>query len=47
MRRRLVVVKMCFYGRMLRIPWTATMTNQEVMQSAGVSRELMTVIRDR
>ena len=43
-RRRLEVVKMWLLGRMLRVSWTARMTNQEVMQRAGVSWELTTVI---
>ena len=36
-----------FYGRKLGVSWTARMTNQEVMQRAGVSRQLMTVIMKR
>ena len=36
-----------FYRRMLRIPWTARRTNQEVMQRAGVGRELTTVLMKR
>ena len=33
--------------RMLRIPWTARMTNEEVMRRAGVDREMMRTIRQR
>ena len=47
MRKRLEAVEMWFYRRMMRIPWTARMTNQEVLQRMGVTRELMTVIRKR
>ena len=45
MRKRLEAAELWFYRRMLRIPWTARRTNQEVLQMAGVTRELMTVIR--
>ena len=38
---------MWFYRGMLRIPWTTRRTNKEVLQMAGVTRELMTVIRRR
>ena len=47
MRKRLEAVEMWFYRRMMRIPWTARMTNQEVLQRMGVTRELMTVVRKR
>ena len=47
MRSRLEAAEMWFYRRMLRIPWTARRTNQEVLRMAGVTRELMTVIRRR
>ena len=36
-----------FYRRMLRIPWTARRTNEEVLQRMGVGRELMTLIMKR
>ena len=38
---------MWFARRMLRIPWTARRTNEEVLRRAGVKRELMTMIRRR
>ena len=47
MRKRLEAVEIWFYRRMLRIPWTARRTNQEVLQRVGVGRELMTVIMKR
>ena len=33
--------------RMLRVPWTAKMTNEEVLRRAGVDRELLKTIRQR
>ena len=33
--------------RMMRIPWTARVTNKRVMEMAGVRRELMGVVRKR
>ena len=47
MRKRIEAAEMWFIRRMLRIPWTARMTNQEVLWRAGVRRELITVIRRR
>ena len=47
MRRKLEAAEMWFYRRMLRIPWTARVTNQEVLERMGVAREMMTVIRKR
>ena len=47
MRKRLEAAEMWFLRRMLRIPWTARRTNEEVLRRAGVRRELMTVIRRR
>ena len=38
---------MFFYRRMSRIPLTARRTNEEVLQMAGVERELMNSIRKR
>ena len=36
-----------FYRRMLRIPWTARRTNQEVLRRPGDGRDLITVIMKR
>ena len=47
MRKRLEAVEMWFYRRMLRVPWTARRTNHEVLQMAGVNREIMTLVRRR
>ena len=45
MRKRLEATEVWFYRRMLRVPWTARRTNLEILQRAGVRRELMTVIK--
>ena len=37
---------MWFYRRTLRVPWTARSTRKEVLQTAGVSREMMTLLRE-
>ena len=47
MQKRLEAAEMFFYRRMLRIPWTARRTNEEVLQMAGVEREMMNFIRKR
>ena len=47
MRRRLGAAEMWFIRRMLRIPWTARRTNEEVLGMAGTERVLMTTIRRR
>ena len=38
---------MWFYRRMMRIPWTARVTNVEVLRRAGVGRCLVQKIRRR
>ena len=47
MQKRLEAAEMWLLRRMMRIPWTARRTNQEVLQMAGTSRMLITVIRQR
>ena len=47
MRRRLEAAEMWCIRRMMRIPWTARRTNEEVLQMARGCRELLTVIRRR
>ena len=47
LRRRVEAVEMWFLRRMLRIPWTARMTNERVLELAGVRRELMAEVRKR
>ena len=38
---------MWFLRRMMRIPWTAKKTNEEVLTEAQTTRQLMTKIRKR
>lgn len=47
MEKRLEAVEMWFLRRMLRIPWTARVSNEEVMRRAGVERMLVKTIRKR
>ena len=47
MRKKLEAAEMWLLRRMMRVPWTARRTNQEVLQMAGVTRTLMTTIRQR
>ena len=47
MGKKLEAVERWFLRRMLRVPWTARRTNQEVLQMAGTSRQLMGTIRRR
>ena len=47
MQKRLEATEMWFFRRMLRIPWTARMTNTQVLRMAGTSRKLMTTVRQR
>ena len=47
MRKRLEAAEMWFYRRMMRIPWTARITNEEVLERVGVGRSLIGTIRKR
>ena len=47
LERRLEAAELWFYRRMLRIPWTARVTNVEVLRRAGVQRCLVQKIRRR
>ena len=47
MKRRLEAMEMWILRRMMRIPWTARLTNERVMEMAGVGRELMGAVRGR
>ena len=47
LRRRLEAVEMWFLRRMLRVPWTARLTNERVMEMAGVRRALLGAVRAR
>jgi len=45
--KKLEAVEMWFLRRMLRIPWTARKTNQEVLKEAVTERSLINRIRKR
>ena len=44
-QKKIEAVKMWFWRRMLKIPWTAKSTNLEVMEEAGLTRSLVNRIR--
>ena len=47
MKRSLETTEMWFLRRIMRIPWTAKKTNEEVLTEAQTTRQLMTKIRKR
>lgn len=47
MAERLEAVEMWFLRRMMRIPWTARVTNEEVLRRAGTERCLLGNVRRR
>ena len=47
MEKRLEAAEMWFIRRMMRVPWVERRTNQEVLQMAGTTRELMIMVRRR
>ena len=47
MKRSLETTEMWFLRRMMRIPWTAKKTNEEVLTEAQTKRQLVTKIRKR
>ena len=47
LKRRVEAAEMWFLRRMLRIPWTARMTKEMVIELAGVGRDLMAEVRKR
>jgi len=47
MERRLEAAEMWFIRRMLRIPWTAKMKNEEVLSRAGTERRMIETIKKR
>ncbi|KAK3784412.1 hypothetical protein RRG08_039413 [Elysia crispata] len=47
MKRSLETTEMWFLRRMMRIPWTAKKTNEEVLTEAQTTRQLMTKIQKR
>ena len=47
MKSSLEATEMWFLRRMMRIPWTAKKTNEEILTEAQTTRQLMTKIRKR
>ncbi|KAK3705052.1 hypothetical protein RRG08_059702 [Elysia crispata] len=47
MKRSLETTEMWFLRRMMRIPWTAKETNEEILTEVQTTRQLMTKIRKR
>ena len=47
MRSKLEAAEMWFYRRMLKIPWTGHVTNEEVLKKIGTKRKLLPTIRKR
>ncbi|GFR62471.1 UDP-glucuronosyltransferase 2A1-like [Elysia marginata] len=47
MKSSLGATEMCFLRRMMRIPWTAKKTNEEILTEAQTTRQLMTKIQKR
>ena len=47
MRIRPEAAEMWMYRRLMRVPWTARRTNQEILEMVGTTRVLMTTIRQR
>ena len=45
--RRLEAMEMWYWRRVLKIPWTAHVTNEEVLRRIGTSRELLRNVRGR
>ena len=46
-RKRIEAAEMWFWRRMKRIPWTAILINETVLQMVGTRRQIMTIIRRR
>ena len=47
LKRRILAVKIWFGRRTLRLPWTARITNESVIEIAGLKSELKNVERER
>ena len=44
-RSKLEAAEMWFYWRMLKIPWTLDVTNEEVLKKIGTERKLLQTVR--
>ena len=47
MKNKINAAEMWFYTRMLKIPWTARVTNEEVLRRVNQERSLLRTIRNR
>ena len=47
MEKKLKGTEMWFLRRMLRIPWTGRVSNEEMIRRAGVERRLLKIIRKK
>ena len=47
MKNKINAAEMWFYRRMLKIPWTARVTNEEVLRRVNQKRSLLRTIRKR
>ena len=47
MKNKINAAEMWFYRRMLKIPWTARVTNEEVLRRVNQERSLLRTIRKR
>ena len=45
--RRLEAMEMWLWRRMMKVPWTARLTNGEVLIMVGENRQLMQAVRKR
>ena len=43
-RSKLEAAEMLFFRRMLKIPWTDNVTNEEVLKKIGTERKLLTTV---
>ena len=47
MERKIEAAEMWFFRRMLKIPWTERVSNEQVLYRAGAKREMMKMVRQR
>ena len=47
MKSKLEAAEMWFYRRMLNIPWTLHVANEEVLKKKGATRKLLQTVRRR
>ena len=47
MKKKIEATKLWFFRRMLKIPWTSYINNEEVLKRSGSQRKLLCIIRQR